>query len=214
MPQLPRPLPILGTFTGVRPLTQDGHDSVGATSREHAFTWFSDTHLCITGGKYTTFRRIAKDAAALISEKLPPSNLDISPVETLYGGRITPELLPELALSAPHLDKARLKTLIQRYGVAARHVLPYLSGKDNDRELAPGFMRGEVGYMIGVEKAKTLDDILRRRSTLFLTLTPSLLEDIAQACLEAFGWTPSEKNAAIADAQERYLYAAHRLSQS
>ncbi len=214
MPQLPRPLPILGTFTGVRPLTQDRHDTVGATSREHAFTWLSDTHLCITGGKYTTFRRIAKDAAALIAEKLTAPNMDINPVESLFGGRITPELLPELAKSAPYLDKERLQTLIRRYGAAARHVLPYLAGKDNTRELTPGFMRGEVGYMIVIEKAKTLDDILRRRSTLFLTVTPPLLEDIAQACVEALGWTPSEKNAAIADAQERYLYAVNRLSQS
>lgn len=213
MPQLPKPLPILGTFTGIRPLTRDNHSSVGSTSREHAFTWLSNKHLCITGGKYTTFRRIAKDAAELISEKLPRPNLVIDPIETLFGGRVTPDLLPELATLAPYLEKEQLKTLIRRYGAAARYVLPYLLGKDNTRFLTPTMLRGEIGYMIAVEKAKTLDDILRRRSTLFVDLKPDLLEEIAQTCLEALGWTPAEKNKAIADATERYIHAVHRLSQ-
>lgn len=212
MPQLPKPLPILGTFTGVRPLTRDTHNSVGTTSREHTFTWISDKHLCITGGKYTTFRRIAEEAAELISQRLTAPNLVVDPVENLFGGCVTPDVLPELAKLAPHLEKDQIKTLIRRYGTAARYVLPYLSGKDNARAITSGFLRGEIGYMIAVEKAKTLDDILRRRSTLFVDLNPDLLEDIAQACFEAWGWTSAEKDNAVADATERYIHAVHRLS--
>lgn len=225
MPSLPKPLPLLGTFTGVRPLTKDTHSSVGTTSREHAFTWLSKKHLCVTGGKYTTFRRISEAAADLVSEKIsaPEQSLVLAPIHTLFGGEITAELLPHLQKEAPHLELNILIHLINRYGTQAKHVIPYLSGRDNSRPLIPPsgksvttetLLRGEIGYMIAIEKAKTLDDIIRRRTTVFINLSEALLEDIAQACLEAFGWTTEQKNTAITDAKERYIHATHRLSKS
>lgn len=211
MPNLPRPLPILGTFSGIRPLSLDNRGTVGSTSREHRLIWLSEKHLCITGGKYTTFRRIAKEAADTLIAKLRLNTTITEDVHPLFGGKIDTQTQENLYAQAPHLPDLYREALLTRYGTAAHHVLPYLSGHNN-REIAPCLRRGEIVYMIAVEKAKTLDDLLRRRTHVFIGLTDSLLQEIAQVCTDAWHWDDVTQKAAIANATERYIDAPHRLS--
>jgi hypothetical protein len=113
------------------------------------------------------------------------------------------------ALPLPFKKRGGWKGILKGY----RPFDPIKTAVDSTQKFLTGLLRGEIGYMIAIEKAKTLDDILRRRTNLFVGLTPALLEEVAQACLEAWGWTDHQKHIAITEATERYIHALNRLSQ-
>jgi glycerol-3-phosphate dehydrogenase len=67
-------LPILGTFSSLRPLMAATGKSASATSREHQISFRADGVLEILGGKYTTYRSMAEQAADLVVNKIAPDD--------------------------------------------------------------------------------------------------------------------------------------------
>lgn len=157
---------ILSAFAGIRPLAgaaEGGETS--AISRDHAVHISRSGLVTLTGGKWTTYRRMAEDAidqAALVGE------LEESPSATA-----------ELRIHGAHPDSSCFRDLA-RYGAEAPSVETLLREDPRYRETihpALAVKKGEVVWAARREMARTLDDILSRR-------TRALLLD-ARAALEA-----------------------------
>ncbi len=148
---------ILSVFTGIRPLVKSGvAGSTAALSREHTIHISPTGLLTIAGGKWTTYRRMARecvDHAATLAE------LDPRPCTTeelrIHGYYHTPEEFGDLA----------------GYGADAPAVGELCDG-DSDRSapLHPALpiRSGEVIWAVRQEMARRVDDVLARRTRALL----------------------------------------------
>jgi glycerol-3-phosphate dehydrogenase len=73
---------IVGEFSSLRPLVAAPGKSASATSREHRIEFGADGILRIEGGKYTTYRSMAEEAADKILARIEPSLADFHPTRT------------------------------------------------------------------------------------------------------------------------------------
>ena len=159
----------VGAFTGLRPLVAPPQAPNGETSdisRRHLVRRGESGVITVTGGKLTTYRRMAQDAVDLISDK-PCRTTQVA----LVGAGPAP---PALALPA---------RLIRRYGAEAARVA---SLADEHPELLEPLtpevgVRGvELVFAVRCEGARSIDDVLERRTR--LSLVPS---DLAAAAPRA-----------------------------
>jgi glycerol-3-phosphate dehydrogenase len=167
---------IIWSYSGVRPLYDDGASSATAATREYVLSLdITGTAplLNVFGGKITTYRKLAE--AAL--EKLSPHIKGVSPKWTarvpLPGGDFPVTGRDELT-AAHHRDYTFLPTktlrrLTRAYGTEVGEVL---GDARTEAELGLDFGHGlyeaEVRWMIAQEFATTVEDILWRRSKLRL----------------------------------------------
>lgn len=148
---------VVGAFTGLRPLVAPPVALDGETadiSRRHLVRRGANGVITVTGGKLTTYRRMAQDAVDLISAG-PCRTTDIALVG---AGPAAP------AQSLP----ARL---IRRYGAEAARVAALADGHPDLLEpLAPGLgVRGvELVFAVRCEGARSVADVLERRTRLAL----------------------------------------------
>jgi glycerol-3-phosphate dehydrogenase len=64
--------PLLGSFSSLRPLISTPGKSASSTSREHSIAFNANGVLEIQGGKYTTYRAMAEEAANQVVAKIAP----------------------------------------------------------------------------------------------------------------------------------------------
>jgi len=83
-------MPILATFSSLRPLLAAAGKSASATSREHQIGFRADGVLEIKGGKYTTYRSMSEEAANLVCLKIAPDD----GLERIYPTRTTAFAVP------------------------------------------------------------------------------------------------------------------------
>ena len=180
----PRRADILSVFTGIRPLVKAGEGgSTAALSRDHTIQISSSGLLTITGGKWTTYRRMAEDA---VDHAVVLAHLEERPCLTrelrIHGYR------PKAAAPSPFdvygSDNDGLDALISEQ--------PDLEGP-----LHPALpVRGaEVVWAVRHEMARTLDDVLARRTrALFLNaraavqMAPAAARRLAQELQRDEGW--------------------------
>ncbi len=155
---------ILSVFTGIRPLVKAGGvASTAALSREHTIHISDSGLLTITGGKWTTYRKMAKEA---VDHAATLADLESRPCPT-----------KELRIHGYHAEPEELGEL-QAYGADAP-VLEQLcrSKPEWNERLHPALpaRAGEVVWAVRREMARTVDDFLaRRRRALFLNARAAL----------------------------------------
>ena len=157
---------VLSCFAGLRPLVGGGDDEdTSSISRDHTLQVSSSGLVTLTGGKWTTYRKMAEDAVdhgivlgGLESRECVTRELNI------HGFHTHPERFGTLAPYGS--DAPALEELIGS--------LPELSQPIHPR-LRP--LAGEVVWAVKEEMARTVDDVLSRR-------TRSLILD-ARASVEA-----------------------------
>ncbi len=181
---------VLATFAGVRPVIGTGKADPSKEARDHV-VWQESGLLTVTGGKLTTFRRIALDALKRARRVLPPL------------GRLsakTPVLDPvDLALpDSGGLSEAWRRRLLGRYGAAA----PALVAAARPGELAeiPGarVLWAELRWAARAEAVVHLDDLLLRRVRLGLLLPhggEAILPQVRAICQAELGWDDDRWNA-------------------
>jgi glycerol-3-phosphate dehydrogenase len=175
---------IVGAFAGVRPLisTGDSRKSVDI-SRQAELYETSSGMLTITGGKLTTWRRMAKQTVDRIVER-SGRVARCQTAEIPLGMEIDPAALN----APPGVGDEALAQLAFRYGHAARAVLD-LADADPAlaRPIVPGRhdLMAEVVVAVNLEQARNLADVLLRRTRLGLTAASSL--DSAEAVAEVAG---------------------------
>ncbi len=178
-----RPEDVVWSFSGVRPLHDDGAGAAQAATRDYSLALDAPDGeaplLSVFGGKITTFRRLAEHALARLEAHLPRA---LTPPWTagsaLPGGDFArdgvPALVAGLRGTAPWLGPRHAARLARAYGTRAGEIL----GSANDLAGLGGVFdadltRAEVDCLVRVEWARTAEDILWRRSKLGLRFRPS-----------------------------------------
>jgi glycerol-3-phosphate dehydrogenase len=183
---------LVGAYAGVRPLisTGDPRKSVDISRKAELYETSSGM-LTITGGKLTTWRRMAKQTVDRLVEREgreAPCHTDEIPL----GMPARPE-----DLEAPEgVGEEALDQLAFRYGHAARKVLA-IAGEDPKlaRPIVPGRpdLLAEVVVAARHEQARSVADVLLRRTRLGLLAAPQLrgakaVRPVADALAGELGW--------------------------
>lgn len=144
---------VLSVFVGLRPLVSDPEDTnTKAISREHAVHVSKSGLLTITGGKWTTYRRMAEDAIDKAAKlgglpKRPCLTKDLK----IHGYLQNPEKLTEFKLYGSDADK--LMKLIEANPEFGEILHPKMKTKVV-----------EVVWAVRYEMARTVEDFLARRA--------------------------------------------------
>jgi glycerol-3-phosphate dehydrogenase len=168
---------IVWTYSGVRPLHDDGADNPSAVTRDYVLK--TDTQpglppvLTIYGGKITTYRRLAEDAVGQIGGAIGHSGTPWTATAPLpggeFGGRDQPAFIAEMARRHPWLAPDNLRRLVRAYGSDLEALLDGASGPNAmGEEYGAGFTECELEWLVAKEWARTADDVLWRRSKLGL----------------------------------------------
>jgi glycerol-3-phosphate dehydrogenase len=200
---------ILGTYAGLRPLVGDVGGSTVKASREHKVTTDPTGIVRIGGGKYTTYRVMARDT---IDAVLGPSAKD-RPSGTADLPLVGAAPLADLALLAANIERQTglpgpiARRLVDRHGTEAEAVVT--SARDGGLEPLDGteHLEAEVAWAANVELARSLDDVLSRRMRLAQELPDrgaSIAPRVASILGTELGWDAERQAAEV----ETYLAGA------
>jgi glycerol-3-phosphate dehydrogenase len=144
---------ILSVFTGIRPLIKTGDEkNTAALSRDHIIHISNSGLLTIAGGKWTTYRLMAK---LCVNYALSLAGLESKPCVTkqlnIHGFHKTPEKFGAFALYGS--DAPAIQDLIRADPIRKKRLHPAL----------PACV-GEVIWAVRFEAARTVDDVLARRT--------------------------------------------------
>ncbi|MDF7810612.1 glycerol-3-phosphate dehydrogenase/oxidase [Hymenobacter sp. YC55] len=143
----------LSVFAGLRPLaaTEGGGEKTQEISRSHKILVSDAGLITITGGKWTTYRRMGQDTVdkAIALGKLPAAESQTAHLP-IHGAQATPDRSNHLYVYGT--DQPALLDLI------AKH--PALGEKLDD---TLEFLKAEVVWAARYEMARTVEDVLARR---------------------------------------------------
>jgi glycerol-3-phosphate dehydrogenase len=207
---------ITGAYAGVRPLISTGDPKKSVDiSRKAELYETSSGMLTITGGKLTTWRRMAKMTVDRLVERAG-REAPCHTAEIPLGMEASEE---DLALADGLTDGAR-EQLAFRYGHAARTVLGLVAERPELGEpIVPGMpdLLAEAVVAARLEQASSVADVLLRRTRLGLLAASDLCDaeavrPVAEAMGEELGWskkrTTAEAEAWVAAAAAEGIDAA------
>ncbi|MEU5838159.1 glycerol-3-phosphate dehydrogenase/oxidase [Streptomyces diacarni] len=159
-----------GVYAGLRPLLAGESEATSKLSREHTVAHPVPGLVVIAGGKYTTYRVMAKDAVDEAVHGLDHRVADCVTEEVRLAGAEGYHALwngrARLAQRAG-LHVARVEHLLGRYGSMTEEVLDLVAGDPKLGEPLPAaddYLKAEVVYACTHEGARHLDDVLTRRT--------------------------------------------------
>lgn len=159
-----------GVYAGLRPLLAGESDATSKLSREHTVAHPAPGLVVIAGGKYTTYRVMAKDAVDEAVHGLDRRVADCCtedvPLAGAEGYRALWNTRARLAQRSG-LHVARIEHLLGRYGSLTEEILELVAADPSLGEPLTGaddYLRAEVLYGASHEGARHLDDILTRRT--------------------------------------------------
>ena len=171
---------VVWTYSGVRPLYDDGAKSATAATRDYVLTVEGQRDqpplLNIFGGKITTYRRLAEAAMAKLQPWFPGAGDAWTRDASLPGGDCRVEevgqRIENLLKTYPFLDRAWAVRLFRHYGTEALEVLGEAKTKEDlGQFFGADLTQAEVRWLIDKEWARTADDVLWRRTRLGLRLS-------------------------------------------
>ena len=193
---------VTGTWAGLRPLLvgDDHSEKTKDLSRRHAVNSSTSGIISITGGKLTTYRKMAQDTVDAVTKRLGTTARCATKRLPLRGapGMAGSDLAASTGL---HLDTC--EHLVARYGTEARAVA-HLAVEDAD--LAAPLVVGlptigaEVVWAVIHEAARTLDDVLARRTRARLLARDASADAapaVAAIMAPLLGWSPDRAAAEI-----------------
>jgi len=158
------PEDVVGVYAGLRPLLVGESDETSKLSREHAVLESDTGLITVAGGKYTTYRVMAKDAvdAATGSGTGESSRTDTVPLVGAAGYQEAWDRRAELKVGPEVAEH-----LLKRHGSAIFDLLAAIEAEPSlERPLiddAP-YLRAEIAHAVTHEGALHLDDVLTRRT--------------------------------------------------
>jgi glycerol-3-phosphate dehydrogenase len=161
---------VQGVYAGLRPLLSGESESTSQLSREHTVGSPTPGLVVVAGGKYTTYRVMAKDAVDAcvhnLGRSVPPSCTHDVP---LLGADGYPALWNRRRVLAAEsgLHVARVEHLLRRYGTLVEEVLGLVREDEAlgaPVEGAEDYLCAELVYAASHEGARHLEDVLTRRT--------------------------------------------------
>ena len=190
---------IVGHYAGLRPLLQPGTKAKGVSakiSREHTVASPAPGMVSVAGGKFTTYRVMAKDAVDFAlgerAERLPSVTANV-PLVGAIGYPGAQERTRTLA-SRHGWDDWRISHLLHRYGAEIREIARICSDDPTmaePLEHAPAYLRAEIAFAVSHEGALHLDDILARRTRIVYEVARQGVDaatEIADLVAPILGW--------------------------
>jgi glycerol-3-phosphate dehydrogenase len=186
---------VVWSFSGVRPLYDDGSADPSAITRDYTFT-LDDAggagapSLSIYGGKITTYRKLAEHALERLAPFLPPMRSPWTEHALLPGGDLpkggSAAWIAELTRRYPALPAPLLSGLARRHGTRALAILgdsqaPAGLGED----FGHGLTAAELGYLVRNEWARTGEDVLWRRTKCGIGMTAAERGRVADCVADA-----------------------------
>ncbi|CAJ0729940.1 MULTISPECIES: glycerol-3-phosphate dehydrogenase/oxidase [Ralstonia] len=152
---------VLSVWAGLRPLVKrDTKAATSSLSREHTLESHPDGMITVTGGKWTTYRRMAEEVIDLaISTGLLPAAPCRTETLALHGAKPADGAANEIS---------RTGSAARCYGSDAASIA-HLPGADRVLIPASGLTEAHVRYAAQAELARSVEDVLARRNrALFL----------------------------------------------
>ncbi len=211
---------ITGVYAGLRPLLSGESEGTSRLSREHAVVSPVSGLTMVAGGKYTTYRVMARDAVdsavhgmnryvpASCTERIPLLGAD--GYQALWNAR-------ETLANRSGLHVARVEHLLGRYGSLTREVLALIEERPAlgaPLRGASTYLAAEAVYAASHEGALHLDDVLTRRTRISIEAWDRGLEaaaHVAELVGPELGWDHATAAAEIEHYRARV--AAERESQ-
>ncbi|MGJ4916660.1 glycerol-3-phosphate dehydrogenase [Bradyrhizobium oligotrophicum] len=199
------PADVVWSYSGVRPLYDDGASEAKAATRDYVFEL--DTPgglplLSIYGGKITTYRRLSEEALERLAPYLKGGDAEEgwSGKAPLPGGDMKVSavgpLIADLCKTFPFLSDAHAKRIAHAYGTRAAAMLAGATSlADLGQDFGGTLTEREVRYLMTDEWALTAEDIVWRRSKLGLRMSAAEI-----AALEA--WITANRERSTLPARE------------
>ncbi|MEM7598337.1 MAG: glycerol-3-phosphate dehydrogenase [Pseudomonadota bacterium] len=169
---------VVWTYSGVRPLYDDGAKSATAATRDYVLSL--DTTgapmLNVFGGKITTYRRLAESAMDEVASQFPDLPGHWTAGVALPGGDFPVDGVPDLVahLQSMHgfLTPAWALRLVKAYGTDAARMLEGARSPDNlGQDFGATLTEREVSWLMTHEFARHAEDVVWRRTKLGLRMT-------------------------------------------
>ena len=170
---------IVWTYSGVRPLYDDGASSATAATRDYVLKLRDQDGapmLNVFGGKITTYRKLAEAALEKISPFFPSTSGPWTAGAAMPGGDFPVDgfdaLVADLSRDYPFLDLKQARRLVRAYGTEAREILGAAASADDlGQDFGAGLTEAELRWLMDREFARTADDVVWRRSKLGLQMS-------------------------------------------
>jgi glycerol-3-phosphate dehydrogenase len=208
---------VVGTYAGLRPLIAPSDGSTVKASREHRVTVESNGVVRIGGGKYTTYRLMARDVIDAVLGPAEAKKRRSDTAERRLIGAADPDALARIAGELSTIEAIRdvgpetASRLVARHGTEATALVALGAELDLLRPLVPGrpFLEAEVAWAVRHELALSLDDVLARRTRLAQELRDrgaAIAPRVAQILGAELGWGESRQRLEV----DSYLATARR----
>ena len=192
---------VQGVFAGLRPLLTGESENTSRLSREHSVAVPVPGLVAVAGGKYTTYRVMAKDAvdaaARGIDALVPPSATAVTPLigadgfQSLWNGR-------HRLAARSGLHVVRIEHLLRRYGSGITELLKLIAERPELGEPLPEadhYLAAEALYATSAEGALHVDDVLARRTRISIESWDrgeAAAEPVARLMAEVLGWSEEQ----------------------
>ncbi len=192
---------VVGVYAGLRPLLAGESEATSQLSREHAVVSPVAGLTIVAGGKYTTYRVMAKDAvdAAVYSlpRRVPESCTENVPVVGAEGYAAMWNQRYQLAASSG-LHVSRIEHLLRRYGSLVPDLLELVRERPDLGEPlanADSYLAVEAYYAASAEGALHLEDVLTRRTRISIDTWDRGREaavEVAEIVAPVLGWSEED----------------------
>ena len=182
---------IVWSYSGVRPLYNDGASSATAATRDYVLKVNHSAGgpvLNVFGGKITTYRRLAESALELIDDEFKTQTKKWTAAASMPGGDFPVEgiedLRIELAEALPFLPTKTVIRLVKQYGSEAMAIFKDCNTFESlGSNFGNGVFQCELDWAIANEWVTHSEDFLWRRSKLGLRFSPAERKEVDEYIL-------------------------------
>ena len=203
---------VIAAYVGLRPLLGGTAAETAKLSRKHAVRRSAPGFVSVAGGKYTTYRLMARDAVDLAARDLRfavdasrTAELPLLGAVGLGGAEFRLTSHP----GADKLEPDQLHHLVARYGTLASEVLDLIASDPSLASPITGadrYVAAEISYAAAREGALHVDDVLTRRTHIAFE-APDRGElaaaEVARLMAPVLGWDQAVLESEVAHYQAR-----------
>jgi glycerol-3-phosphate dehydrogenase len=197
---------VQGVYAGLRPLLAGEDAATSKLSREHAVSTSIKGLVVIAGGKYTTYRVMAKDAidaavhamSTMLDRKVPACCTEDVPLLGADGFEAVWNQRQKLA-GESGLGIGRIEHLLRRYGSLITELLDLIAEQPDLGQALTGaddYLRAEIVYAASHEGARHLDDTIARRTRISIETFDrgtEVAEEVATLMGDVLGWSAEQR---------------------